>query len=96
MALKVTLFTFVTICFLYAKEIRYDYSIGQQFSTQNCVLWHTGVPQEFLKYAITDYLVRDTDLFSLRLSNKKMTTAIITIAVWCELIKMIPIFLSDR
>ena len=33
------------------------------------------LPQEFLKHAIPDYLVRGTDLFSLRLSNKKMTTA---------------------
>ena len=31
---------------------------------------HTGVPQ-FFKHAICDYLVRGTDLFSLRLSNKK-------------------------
>ena len=29
----------------------------------------TGVLQEFLKHAIPDYLVRGTDLFSLRLSN---------------------------
>ena len=31
----------------------------------------TAVPQEFLKHAAPDYLVRGTDLFSLRLSNKK-------------------------
>ena len=31
----------------------------------------TSVPQESLKYARPDYLVRDTDLFSLRLSMKK-------------------------
>ena len=37
------------------------------------------MPQEFLKHAIPDYLVRGTDLFSLRLSNKKMTTANTTI-----------------
>ena len=36
--------------------------------------FQTGVPQEFLKHAIPDYLVRGTDLLSLRLSNKKMTT----------------------
>ena len=41
-----------------------------------------GVPQqarwcatEFFKNATPDYLVRGTDLLSLRLSNKKMTTA---------------------
>ena len=34
-----------------------------------------GVPQEFLKHAIPDYLVRGTNLFSLRLSNKKMTNS---------------------
>ena len=33
-----------------------------------------GVPEELLKHAIPDYLVRGTDLFSLRLS-KKMTAA---------------------
>ena len=33
------------------------------------------VSQEFLKYANPDYLFRDTDLFPLRLSNKKLTTA---------------------
>ena len=48
--------------------------------------------QEFSKHAIPDYLVRGTDLISLRLSNKKMTTAKTTIAVQCELIKIIPIF----
>ena len=31
----------------------------------------TGGPREVLKHAIPDYLVRGTDLFSLRLSNKK-------------------------
>ena len=29
----------------------------------------TGTPQEFLKHAMPDYLVRSTDLSSLRLSN---------------------------
>ena len=48
--------------------------------------------REFLKHAIPDYLVRSTDLFSLRLSNKKLTTANITIAIQCEWIKIIPIF----
>ena len=32
---------------------------------------YTGVPQEFWKHAILDYLVRGTDLSSLILSNKK-------------------------
>ena len=50
--------------------------LEQQFST--------GVLQEFLKHAISDYLVRDTDLFSLRLSNKKVTTFNTTIAICCE------------
>ena len=40
--------------------------------------WHAGAQQEFLKCVIPDYLVRDTDLFSLRLSNKRITTANIT------------------
>ena len=31
----------------------------------------TGVPQAFLKHVIPDYLVKGTDLFSLRWSNKK-------------------------
>ena len=39
--------------------------------------------QEFLKHAKPDYLIRGTDLFSLRLSNKIMTTAN-TIAILCE------------
>ena len=60
--------------------------------------YHSGVPQEFLKHGVPDYLVRGTDLFSLRLSNlreivvKKMTTANTRIAAWCEWIKIIPIF----
>ena len=41
----------------------------QQFSAD--LPPHTGVPQEFLKHAIPDYLVRSNDLFSLTLSNKK-------------------------
>ena len=45
---------------------------------------HTGAPQDFLSHAIPDYLVRGTDLFSLRLSNKKMTTAYTTITIQCE------------
>ena len=55
----------------------------------------TSVLQEFLKHAIPDYLVKGTDIFFLWLSNKKMTTTNTTIAVWCEWIKIIPIFLSD-
>ena len=44
----------------------------------------TSVPQDFLKHTIPDYLVRGTDLFSLRLSIKQMTTANTTMAVQCE------------
>ena len=43
--------------------------LEQQFLT--CVLWRTGVPQGFLKHAVPDYVVRDTDLFSFRFSNFK-------------------------
>jgi hypothetical protein len=55
----------------------------------------TAVPEEFLKPATPDYVVRDTDLFSFRLSNLKMTTANTTMAIQCERIKIIPKFLSD-
>ena len=41
----------------------------------------TGVLQECLKHAVSDYLGRDTGLFSLRLSNLKMTTANTTTAI---------------
>ena len=47
--------------------------LEQQFSTV--------VPQEFLKHAMPDYLARGTDLFSLKLSGKKMTTVNTAIAV---------------
>lgn len=43
-----------------------------------------GVLQLILKYVITDYSVKGTDLFTLRLSNKRMSIANITIAVRCE------------
>ena len=52
------------------------YLCGSAFST--------SVPQELLKRAILNYLVRDTDLFPLRQSNKKMTTANTTTVIWCE------------
>ena len=55
-------------------------------------VWHTGVPKEFLKRVIPDYLVRGTDLFSLRLSDLKMATANTTVAVNCERTNIIPIF----
>ena len=56
----------------------------------------TGVPQEFLKHAIPDYLLRSTDLFSFRLSNENMATASTAMAIWCERIKVIyAFFLSD-
>ena len=51
-------------------------SIEQQFSS--------SVQQEILKHAIPDYLLRATDLFTLRLSNKKMTIANTIITIWCE------------
>ena len=44
------------------------------------------------KYALPHNLVRGTDLFSLRLSNKKNDN---TIAIWYE-IKIIPIFFLVR
>ena len=40
-----------------------------------------GVPQEFLKHAVPGNLVGGPDLFSLRLSNQKMTTANTTIVI---------------
>ena len=39
--------------------------------------------QEFLIHAVPDYVARGAVLFSLRLSNKNMTTANTT-AIWCE------------
>ena len=57
-------------------------TVKQQFST--------GMPQEFLKHAIPDYLVRSIDLFALRLSDKKMTTANTTIAIQCARITEYP------
>lgn len=45
----------------------FDIGAGQGFST--------GMPKELLKHAIPDYLVWDPDLFSLRLSNLKLSTA---------------------
>ena len=57
---------------------------------------HTGVLQEFLKHAITDYIVRSTDLFSIKLSNlKKMTRPNTSVAVLCDWIKIIPIFVRS-
>ena len=40
--------------------------------------------QELLVRTMPHYLVRGTDFFSLRLSNKKMSTANTAIAMWCE------------
>ena len=59
-------------------------AFNQQFST--------GILQEFLKHAVPDYLVRSADLFPLRLSNKNDDNNHIIIAIWCERIKIIPIF----
>ena len=81
---------------------RGPYACGLEFFEKPCPChrspqppehwFSTSVPQEFIKHALLDYLVRGADLFSLRLSNKKMTTAKTTIDVWCEWIKIIPIF----
>ena len=56
------------------------------------IFYYSSNFSEFLKHAIPGYLVSGTDLFPLRLSNKKMTTVNTTIAVWCKGIKIIPIF----
>ena len=61
-----------------------------------CQQFSTSILQGFLKHAMPDYLVRGTDLFSLRLSNKRMITANTIITVWCEWIKITPIFLVNR
>ena len=50
--------------------------------------------ENFFKHVMPNNLVMGTDLSSLRLSNKKMTTANTTIAVQPELIKMVS-FLSN-
>ena len=42
------------------------------------------VLQEFLKHAIPDYLVSGSDLFSLRMSKKRMVTALDGVAQWIE------------
>ena len=36
-----------------------------------CYKRHTGVPREFLKHSIPDYLIKGTDLFTFRMSNLK-------------------------
>ena len=65
-------------------------------SSAHCITLEQQLPtsalQGFVRHAVADYLVRDTDLFSLRQPDKKMTTANTTIATWCERIKIIPIF----
>ena len=68
----------------FIKVCKICYQIAQQFST--------SVPQKSWKHTIPNYFVRGTDLFSLRLSNKKMTT-VNTRAVQCEWSKIIPILL---
>ena len=40
--------------------------------------------RDFLEHTVPDYLVRGTDLLSLRLSNKKMSAANTMIAIQCE------------
>ena len=76
-----------------------EISLGKQLVSalqsplKNIKQWFsTGVLQGFLKHTIPDYLERDSDLFSLRLSNKKMTTANTTTTIQYERIKIIPIF----
>ena len=61
-----------------------DLAVDQRFPT--------SAPQECLKPATTDCLVRGTEVSSLRRSNKKRTTANTTIVVQCEWIKILPIF----
>ena len=70
--------------------------IWGQIKLRRAAIFSTGVPQEFSKHVTRDYLARGTDLFSLRLSNKKMTTHNKTIAIQYEWIKIIPIFWSDQ
>ena len=51
--------------------------------------------QEFLKHAVTDYLVRALTSIPLDCQIKTVMTANATIVVWCESIKTPPTFLSD-
>ena len=55
-----------------------------------------SVPQEFFKHAIPDYLVRGMDLFSLTLSNKKVTAANTTTAISVNESKLYLLLLSNR
>ena len=52
---------------------------------------HTDVPQEFLKLAIPGYLVGVLTSFPLDCQTKKMT-----IAIWCDWIKIMPVFWLDQ
>ena len=70
------------------KLLLWNIDVWQQLSTT--------VPQEFLKHAVPDYLVRDINLFSLNFQMKQWQQASSTITIWSEWIKIIPIFLSDR
>ena len=49
-------------------------------------------PEIFNQCAIPNYLVRGTDLFFLRLLNKKLTTDNTTIVIYWDWIKIIPMF----
>lgn len=44
--------------------------VNTKFLEPLCCKWHTSMPEEFLEHSIPDYLVRGSDHFSLRLSNK--------------------------
>ena len=63
------------------------------FPCLRAVLFNRSTLQEFLKHAIPGHLMRGTDLCRSRSSDKNMTTANTTIAIWCEWIKVIPIYI---
>ena len=66
-------FIFICMCSMNSKMQRCKKIKAQREFTNNFMLeqqFSTGVLQEFLKHAISDYLVRDTDLFSLRMSKR--------------------------
>ena len=73
---------FVILC-----KRKSDVSLQRQCSIVNNVLrqqFSNAVPQVLLKHAVPAYLVRGTDLFSVRLSNKKIITTNTKIAIWYE------------
>ena len=52
--------------------------------------------QQLVKYAVSDYLVRHTDLFPLKFKTKKNEKTNTTIAIFCEWIKITTNSLSDQ